>query len=127
MSLDQDVKVKFGGKEYTLRLTNLAIARFEEMTDKTFLEWGANLDNPSFGDLLALLWAGLQKHHKGITYEALGEDMITPAELMNKEMMAAFIKLAKICFGQDDNVEELNKEIEKKTGDASGESLAETG
>lgn len=126
MGLDQDVEMEFGGKSYKFRLTNLAIARFEGMTGKTFLEWGATIDQPSHGDMLALLWAGLQYHHKkdGITYDKLGDELMSPAELMSPKMLGWVMQAVAIVFGQEDKLKELTQNIEDSLP---GEAKAETG
>ncbi len=135
MSIDQDVDVEFGGKKYKFRLTNLAYARFEEKVGMTFHEWAANIGNPTHGQMLMLLWAGLQYHHKdeGITYEKLGEELIQPHELMSPAMMGLIMKAIAISFGKGDELESLAKAAEaaeaaaEEVSEESGEIQAVTG
>lgn len=137
MSIDQDVDVEFGGKKYKFRLTNLAYARFEEKIGKTFHEWAANmgLKTVTTGDMLMLLWAGLQFHHKNedITYDRLGEELIQPHELMGAPMFTLIMKAVAISFGKGDEVKTLEDAAEaakaavEEVGEESGEIVAVTG
>lgn len=125
MSIDQDVDVEFGGKKYKFRLTNLAYARFEEKVGTTFHEWAASMTSKTVttGEMLMLLWAGLQKHHKNITYERLGEDLIQPDELMGAPMFELIMKAIAISFGKGDEVKTL--EAAAKAAEAAAEEVSE--
>lgn len=135
MSIDQDIPIEFGGKTYTFRLTSLAYDRFEEKVGMTFHEWAARGTEPTTGQMLALLWAGLQKHHKDedITYERLGEDLILPHELMSSAMLELIMKAIAISFGKADKYETLAEAAEaaetaaEEVSEESGEIQAVTG
>lgn len=137
MSIDQDVDVEFGGKKYKFRLTNLAYARFEDKVGKTFHEWAANMTNKTVttGEMLMLLWVGLQFHHKNedITYEKLGEELIQPHELMGAPMFELIMKAIAISFGKGDEVKTLEEAakaaeaVAEEVSEESGEIQAVTG
>lgn len=137
MSLDQDVDVEFGGKKYKFRLTNLAYARFEEKVGKTFHEWAANMTNKTVttGEMLMLLWVGLQFHHKneGITYDKLGDELIQPHELMGAPMFGLIMKAIAISFGKGEEFEGMNEAAKaaeaaaEEVSEKSGEIQADTG
>lgn len=69
-----DVQFLVGNQEFTLRFSHLALVKLENLLDKNVVEIIGELQSqPSggirIGTIVALLWAGLQKHHPNITYE----------------------------------------------------------
>ena len=67
-----DVDFKLGDKQYTLRYSNLALIKLEEITNKGLFQIMTEMGKPEslrLGTLCALLWAGLQKHQPTITLD----------------------------------------------------------
>lgn len=62
-----DVLLPIGEKQYTLRYSHLALVKLENALDKSVVEimdeLQASQKNIRIGMVVALLWAGLQKHH----------------------------------------------------------------
>ncbi|ADU50171.1 hypothetical protein Tmar_0046 [Thermaerobacter marianensis DSM 12885] len=67
-----EVELKAGGKTYVLRYTTNAMVQLEEMLGRSVLEI---VNNPSFTDARAMVWAGLLHAHPGLTLEQAGEIM----------------------------------------------------
>lgn len=67
-----DVSFEAGGKSYTLRFSTFALVKLEESLGKSLVEIMneiSRLDTMRLKTVVALLWAGLQKHHPGTTEE----------------------------------------------------------
>jgi len=130
---DQDVPVKLMGKELTLRFTTMALVRVEEMRGLPILSLFRKIGSEglSYGDLLALTWAGLQFHHKdeNFTYEYLG-DNIPPSELNDGAYHNKMLLAMSIVFPNRKEIEDLagaaglNEDSEDPDGETSGEEKA---
>jgi hypothetical protein len=75
-----DVTFEAGNKSYTLRYSHLALVKLEKLLDKGLMKimreidtWRENPDDMRVGMVVALLWAGLQKHHPKITVDEAAE------------------------------------------------------
>ncbi len=71
-----DVSLQVGDKTYTLRYSHLALVRLENVLNKSLMQIMGDLGKPEvmrLGTIVALLWAGLQKHHPGMTEEQAAE------------------------------------------------------
>lgn len=68
-----DVPLEVGSKTYTLCYSHLALVKLENLLDKNVVqimgELQAARDNIRIGTVVALLWAGLQKHHPDVSYD----------------------------------------------------------
>jgi hypothetical protein len=67
-----DVPFEVAGKTYTLRYSHLALVKLEKQLDKGLMTVMQNMTKPEemrLGDVVALLWSGLQKHHPDLTFE----------------------------------------------------------
>ncbi len=71
-----DVSFEAGGKTYTLRYSHLALVRLENSLNKGLVQIMTDVGRPEnlrLGTIVALLWAGLQKHHPGMTEENVAD------------------------------------------------------
>jgi len=71
-----DVSFDLSGKTYTLRYSHLALAKLEADQDKSLFQIMTELSTPGsirINTVISLLWAGLQKHHPGMTKEDVAE------------------------------------------------------
>jgi hypothetical protein len=71
-----DVSFEVNGKTYTLRYSHLALVKLENVLNKGLAQILSELSKPGdmrLGTVLALLWAGLQKHHPGLSEEDASE------------------------------------------------------
>lgn len=67
-----DVELPVGGKLYTLRYGHASIYALERKTGKSIMQIMREMDNADemrIGNVIELLWAGLQKHHPEITMD----------------------------------------------------------
>lgn len=65
-----DVALRVGEEDYTLRYSHSALVALERALDKGLLEIMeqiASARDMRLGTVVALLWAGLQKHHPGMS------------------------------------------------------------
>jgi hypothetical protein len=71
-----DVAFSVAGKDYTLRYSHLALANLEKDLDKGLIQIIDELSNSQtmrIGTMIALLRAGLQRHHPALTREDAAE------------------------------------------------------
>lgn len=71
-----DVGLEVGGRSYTLRYSHLALVKLEKQLDRPMARLLRDFEdhqNMRIGTIVALLWAGLQKHHPEITFEAAAD------------------------------------------------------
>ena len=99
-----DVTFSVAEKRYTLRYSHLALAKLEQQLDKglfkIFAEVESWKDNPQdmrINTVLALLWAGLQKHHPAISVDDVSDllddldgGMAKAVEIVGQAMEKAF-------------------------------------
>jgi hypothetical protein len=85
------------GRQLTLSYSIDALCRIEDRFDKSALTvLAAMMRDPQVRKLRAVLWAGLQEHHKDIDEKTAGELIrslggVQPTvELINKAFLAAF-------------------------------------
>jgi len=72
--MKREVIIRVNGKEYTLRLGNNALCRFEAETGITAIKLAAlGPDEMEQRFMRALLWAGLKKHHPDMTLDMAGD------------------------------------------------------
>lgn len=68
-----DVTLSVGDRAYTMCYSHLALVKLENLLDKDVMQIMGDLqqsrENIRVGTVVALLWAGLQKHHPEISYE----------------------------------------------------------
>lgn len=68
-----DVLLSVGDKQFTLRYSHLALVKLENIMNKSvpdvLQELQATGGGVRIGTVVALLWAGLQKHHPRLSYE----------------------------------------------------------
>jgi len=68
-----DVPLPVGGQQFTLRYSHLALVKLENLLDRSVLEVLEELQSAKesirIGTVVALLWAGLQRHHPKVSYE----------------------------------------------------------
>ncbi len=71
-----DVPFDVGGQTYTLRYSHNALAALERSQGKglpKILNELTDTETMTLGKVISFLWAGLQKHHPGITEEQVGD------------------------------------------------------
>ena len=82
-----EITFDFGGKSYRMKLGHGAIARAQR-------EMGTfDMSNPGPDHMVSMFWAGLNRYHKGITWDAaadLMDDMGSEAagEVLGRAMLA---------------------------------------
>ncbi len=67
-----DVALSVGDKVYTLRYSHSALVKLEKLLDKGMVQIMEDLqktEDMRLSNVVALLWAGLQKHHPSMTEE----------------------------------------------------------
>lgn len=67
-----DVSFDVAGKSYMLRYSHSALIALENKLDKSLMSVIAEMsdaDKLRIGTVVAILWAGLQKHHPKMTYD----------------------------------------------------------
>lgn len=67
-----DTSFEVAGNTYTLRYSHLALIRLENKLDRGLMkviEEMSDIDKVRIGTVVAILWAGLQKHHPDLTYD----------------------------------------------------------
>lgn len=68
-----DVPLQVGAKIYTLCYSHLALVKLENKLDKSVVQIMTEMQNAKenlrIGMVVALLWAGLQKHHPNLSYD----------------------------------------------------------
>jgi hypothetical protein len=72
-SLKGEVEIKIEGKPYTLCFTSNALVELQQVMGKGVEEIAPEMRNVE--NRRGLLWAGLQKHHKGVDLIAAGDLM----------------------------------------------------
>ena len=121
---------KVDDKEYTARMTFLAMAGFEEDIGKPFLEWASDIlprdgDNVIIDgqevprvrmpmkDLLSVLYRSLVAGGHDITHDEAGEiaDALGPIKVMELAM-----NLIAAAFGDQEDSSASGKKKKKKTG-----------
>lgn len=81
--LKGEVDLVAGEESYVLALSINEIVKLEELLDVGIVEiaaWFANPEQIRVGNMRATLWAGLQRHHPGLTLDDAG-DIIAAAGL----------------------------------------------
>lgn len=84
-----DVTLTHEGRTYTLRLDMNALADFEGSTGRNALEVFA-AERMSITDMRALLHAGLQSRHEGLTLREAGEILQSNMGALGEAVAAAF-------------------------------------
>jgi hypothetical protein len=67
-----EAEIEISGKVYTLRFGHGAVVSLENRLGKGFVKIMQEMDTPDqmrVGNIVALLWAGLQKHHPNVTMD----------------------------------------------------------
>ena len=67
-----DVSFQVGDKTYMLRYSHLALIQLENKLDKSLMTVIAEMSDVEklrIGTVVAILWAGLQKHHPKMSYD----------------------------------------------------------
>jgi hypothetical protein len=67
-----DVALEVGGKTYTLRYSHSALIKLEKQLDQSIMRIMQDIgkaDEMRIGTLVAILWAGLQKHHPDLSVD----------------------------------------------------------
>ncbi len=72
----KDVSFEAAGKTYTLRYSHLALVKLENKLNKGLVQILGDMSKPQnlrLGTIVALLWAGLQKHHPEVSEDAAAD------------------------------------------------------
>ena len=119
-----DVGFKIGDKNYTLRYSNLALIKLEEMTNKGLYQIMTEMSKPEslrLGTVCALLWAGLQKHHPTITMDSAA-DLLDEFEGGTPEVIGLIDKAFGKAFSQTLGTKGTNPTQEESNGIGMGSS-----
>ena len=84
-----EVALTHEGRNYTMRLDMNALADFEGATGKNALEVLSS-DKVGVQDMRALMHAGLQAHHEGLTLREAGEILQSNMGALGEAVAAAF-------------------------------------
>lgn len=100
-----EVAIEVDGKAYTLKLGHNALATAEKLLGMGFQRVVTALNDPeqqSIHMLMVIVWAGLQRHHAGITLDDVG-DMFDEAG--DAYMGARVTEALQLTFGKAEAAE----------------------
>lgn len=83
-AVSPDIEIELGGKTRKLVFDMWAFCLVEETTGKNALN-GEIFENPGAKDVVTLLWAGLQKHHRDLERQTVAHmlDLNNLADVIN--------------------------------------------
>lgn len=84
-----DVALTHGGRSYTMRLDMNALADFEGTTGRNAFDV-LSADRMSITDMRALIHAGLQAHHEGLSLREAGEILQSNMGALGEAIAVAF-------------------------------------
>lgn len=98
-----EVSFKIQEKEYVLNYTHGALIKLENVLDKGIVKimkevqgWGTDPESIRIGTAIAILWAGLQRHHPEVTMDDAeqlmirGGGLVAVLEKLSEALLAAF-------------------------------------